>query len=111
LILNKACILGCLLPTTDDSARDLAIFEKLMAMDDESFVPRWKRRFLPKAILTTLALANPEEYFTFHPPSFVPFPSPWDLSSPEFSEVKVTWRKDLTELKRRCFLQYHIVKG
>ena len=41
LILNKACILGCLLPATDDPTRDLEIFEKLMAMDDESFVARW----------------------------------------------------------------------
>ena len=34
LILSKACILGCLLPATDDPARDLEIFEKLMAMDE-----------------------------------------------------------------------------
>ena len=54
LILNKACILGCLLPATDDPARDLEIFEKLMAMDDESFVARWKRRPRPKEILATL---------------------------------------------------------
>lgn len=47
LILNKACVLGCLLPATDRPARDLEIFEKLMAMDDESFVIRWNRR--PKA--------------------------------------------------------------
>ena len=48
LILAKACILGCLLPATEDPARDLEIFEKLMAMDDESFVARWKRRPSPK---------------------------------------------------------------
>ena len=29
LILNKACILGCLLPATEDPARDLEIFEKM----------------------------------------------------------------------------------
>ncbi|MBV5268053.1 MAG: hypothetical protein JZU67_06040 [Burkholderiaceae bacterium] len=29
----KACILGCLLPTTDDPTRDLEIFEMLMGMD------------------------------------------------------------------------------
>jgi putative DNA methylase len=40
LILNKACILGCLLPATADSDRDLAIFEKLMAMDSESLAFR-----------------------------------------------------------------------
>ena len=56
LILNKACILGCLLPATDDPARDLEIFEKLMAMDDESFVVRWKRRPKPREILGTLQL-------------------------------------------------------
>ena len=48
LILSKACILGCLLPATEDLARDLEIFEKLMAMDDESFVVRWKRQPRPK---------------------------------------------------------------
>src|SRR5512147_1205902 len=40
LILNKACILGSLLPATDDAARDLEIFEKLMAMDDTSLAKR-----------------------------------------------------------------------
>src|SRR5438552_15447662 len=40
LILNKACILGCLLPSTDKPKRDLEIFEKLMAMDDESLLAR-----------------------------------------------------------------------
>src|SRR5205085_11896098 len=54
LILNKACILGCLLPATDNAALDLEIFERLMAMDDESFVARWKRRPKPKEILATL---------------------------------------------------------
>src|ERR1700720_1415965 len=57
LILNKACVLGCLLPATNDPARDLEIFEKLMAMDDESFVVRWNRRPKPKEILATLSIA------------------------------------------------------
>jgi putative DNA methylase len=47
-------ILGCLLPATHNAARDLEIFEKLMAMDDESFVVRWKRRPKPKEILGPL---------------------------------------------------------
>ena len=67
LILNKACILGCLLPATDDPARDLEIFEKLMAMDDESFVVRWKRRPKPKEILGTLSIARIADYFTVEP--------------------------------------------
>src|SRR5436190_21530456 len=63
LILNNACILGCLLPATANPARDLEIFEKLMAMDDESFVIRWKRRPKPKEILATLSIQNVEDYF------------------------------------------------
>lgn len=42
LILNKACILGALLPATDDSETDLAIFEQLMAIDDEALKRRAK---------------------------------------------------------------------
>lgn len=40
LILNKACILGSLLPATDDRLRDLEIFELLMGMDSESMRDR-----------------------------------------------------------------------
>lgn len=40
LILNKACVLGCLLPATDDPARDLEIFELLMGMDLASLEKR-----------------------------------------------------------------------
>jgi putative DNA methylase len=40
LILNKACILGCLLPASADSKRDLEIFEMLMGMDLRSLEKR-----------------------------------------------------------------------
>jgi putative DNA methylase len=40
LILNKACILGALIPATDSLEHDLEIFELLMAMDDESLKKR-----------------------------------------------------------------------
>src|ERR1700724_17340 len=40
LILVKACVLGALLPASSDPAADLAIFEKLMAIDDEAFLRR-----------------------------------------------------------------------
>jgi putative DNA methylase len=42
LILNKACILGCLLPATNNLAKDLEIFEMLMGMDDGSLAKRLK---------------------------------------------------------------------
>lgn len=44
LILSKACVLGCLLPATDNLVRDLEIFEMLMGMDEESFKKRLKLR-------------------------------------------------------------------
>lgn len=40
LILNKACILGTLLPATEDHLKDLEIFELLMGMDSESMQKR-----------------------------------------------------------------------
>jgi putative DNA methylase len=40
LFLNKACILGCLMPTSDNALRDLEVFEMLMGMDDRSISVR-----------------------------------------------------------------------
>lgn len=44
LILNRACILGALLPATADAAKDLEVFERLMMIDDRGFVERCKSR-------------------------------------------------------------------
>jgi putative DNA methylase len=48
LVLNKACILGCLLPVTDNRLRDLEIFELLMAMDKGGMKKRLEAA-LPKS--------------------------------------------------------------
>lgn len=40
LILNKACVLGALLPATKNAEKDLEIFQLLMGMDDESIKKR-----------------------------------------------------------------------
>ena len=101
LILNKACVLGCLVPATDDPARDLEIFEKLMAMDDESFVARAKRRAKPREILALVALARIEDYFTATPRGVLPAASPVDWSNPAYKDVSVEWRRDVGELDRR----------
>jgi len=101
LILNKACILGCLLPATDNPKRDLEIFEKLMAMDDESFVARWPRRPKPREILAVLSIARVTDYFVSDPPMLLPASAPVDWSKPELKDVKVAWRDDISELDRR----------
>ena len=41
LILVRAVVLGTLLPATDDPAKDLEIFLRLMAMDDRAFARRF----------------------------------------------------------------------
>ena len=63
LILARACVLGCLLPVTDNPARDLEIFEMLMSMDDRSFVVRLPQRLLPKEILSALSFNDISDYF------------------------------------------------
>ena len=54
LVLNKACILGCLLPVSDDPIKDLEVFELLMAMDKESLRKRLENKN-DKAAKTYLA--------------------------------------------------------
>lgn len=44
LILNKACILGALLPATENRHRDLEIFELLMGMDAETMKKRLEEK-------------------------------------------------------------------
>ncbi len=101
LILNKACILGCLLPATDNPKRDLEIFEKLMAMDAESFVVRWPRRAKPREILATLSITHITDYFVSDSSGLLPQSAPVDWSKPELEDVKIDWRDDISELDRR----------
>ncbi|MCK9404873.1 MAG: DUF1156 domain-containing protein [Methanothrix sp.] len=101
LILNKACVLGCLIPATDDPARDLEIFEMLMAMDDESFVVRWKRRPKPKDILAAHPIPHIEDYFMTEPNGILPVSTPVEWSHPNLANVRISWRKDIQEIERR----------
>lgn len=49
LVLNRACILGSLLPATDNPKLDLEVFEMLMGMDDQSL--RVRLQLKPESIL------------------------------------------------------------
>ncbi len=101
LILAKACVLGCLLPATDDAKRDLEIFEMLMGMDDLSFAARAKRRPKPKEILGRLSLARIRDYFEVTPGDALPASAPVDWSNPAYAKARVAWRADLPEKERR----------
>lgn len=52
LVLNRACVLGALLPATNDAKSDLEVFELLMSMDDASIK---KRLFMPNDAVLKVA--------------------------------------------------------
>lgn len=101
LILAKACVLGCLLPATEDTRRDLEIFEMLMGMDDLSFAARAKRRPKPREILAALSLARIRDYFEVTPDDALPASAPVDWTNPAYEKARVAWRADLPERDRR----------
>jgi putative DNA methylase len=66
LILVRAIVLGSLLPATDDPEQDLAVFEKLMAFDEESLA---RRALAENALSATrlqelIPISDPERYFS-----------------------------------------------
>lgn len=66
LILVRAIVLGSLLPTTGNAERDLDVFERLMAFDDESLARRAfaNDALKPKDIAARIQLERPWQYFT-----------------------------------------------
>jgi putative DNA methylase len=101
LILNKACILGCMLPATGDDARDLEIFELLMGMDAESIAARLPRRPKPAELIRKLTISRITDYFVVSPEGGLPTSAPVEWKSPDHDKVRVEWRADITEAERR----------
>lgn len=65
LILVRAIVLASLLPPTNDAEADLAIFEKLMAFDDEGLARRAlaANAFSVATLQEMIPIADPERYF------------------------------------------------
>lgn len=65
LILVRAIVLGSLLPPTDDAEADLAIFEKLMAFDDEGLARRAlaANAFSATKLQELIPISDAERYF------------------------------------------------
>ena len=65
LILVRAIVLASLLPPTSDAEADLALFEKLMAFDDEGLARRALigNAVSPAEIAARIQLENPWDYF------------------------------------------------
>jgi putative DNA methylase len=113
LILVKACVLGALLPSTDNAEADLEVFEKLMAIDDEAFLRRGFRpscfdlvkRLHPRGAMST---ADAEKLFEVRRRNaaekkiweIVPFLI-GDLEN--LGRDVLQWRDDVSESERTCW--------
>ena len=102
LILVRAILLGTLLPQTDDVEKDLEIFEKLLAFDDEGLARRalFHNALHPREIAARIVLSNPWDYFTHGV-------KPDDMSLYEIEAltfpadctekgINIRWRRDTT---------------
>ena len=106
LILVRAIILGSLLPLTDDSEKDLEIFEKLMAFDDLGLSRRAfvQNDLKPKQITARIALSNPWDYFTFTGRDELPADSRFlNLECPFDADeegISLRWNRDTSDEAR-----------
>ena len=106
LVLNRACVLASLLPATQDSIKDLEVFELLMGMDDISLS---KRMGLPKPeeIVRTAQIDDIYDFFSVEPPmTDLPSKAPFDVASHSCivrgKQVtpRLKWRSDISETKK-----------
>lgn len=103
LVLNRACVLASLLPTTDDPIKDLEIFELLMGMDAISLSKRLGLT-KPEEIVRTTYIANIHDFFLVDPPNHpVPVKSPFNIEEYALTRAgktvfpKLKWRSDISE--------------
>lgn len=106
LILVRAIVLGCLLPPTDDAEKDLEIYEKLLAFDEDGLAKRAlaNNAFKPKEILQTLDLLDPWAYFSYKikKPELTEaqvetWTAPFDADA---AGISVRWQKELADSKK-----------
>ena len=103
LILVRAIVLGSLLPQTDDAEKDLAIFEKLMAFDDEGLARRAmiQSTLKPKDIASLIKLDNPWDFFSYttkQDKSQLDDISAWVLPLDcDAKRLTLRWRRDIGE--------------
>ncbi|MDM0068788.1 anti-phage-associated DUF1156 domain-containing protein [Variovorax sp. J31P207] len=109
LVLNKACILGSLLPASQNLKEDLEVFELLMAMDDESFIVRWGHPD-PDSIVGSVPMPNLYDYFVVDYPEELPGATPLNVEDFKLEDGSVPsfrWREDVAEEDvRRLELDY-----
>lgn len=107
LVLNKACILGCLMPTSDDPLRDLEVFELLMGMDDRSLAVRLGR-IKPDEVARRVGGLSTSEWFVPNVDVELPESTPFEVSTIAFTDpksgkaksVRLSWKDEVSEADR-----------
>ena len=113
LILVRAIVLGSLLPQTKDAEKDLEIFEKLMAFDEEGLARRAliQNRIKPKEIALRITLDNPWDFFTHNIKKEDPFAeeiAAWTFPLDCDEEgIRIRWRRDIDEQEKSKFLSVY----
>lgn len=107
LVLNKACVLGCLMPTSDNPLRDLEVFELLMGMDDRSLAVR-HGRIHPDLVAQRVEGLQTADYFEPTAELVLPVETPFDVADIPFSDpktgkpkrVRLKWRDRVSEAEQ-----------
>jgi putative DNA methylase len=104
LILVRAIVLGSLLPQTHDPEKDLEIFEKLMAFDEDGLARRVPK-ISPAEIARRIGLDDPWSYFTFafkgteeDKEEIASAQFPLDVA--DYPGLAIRWRRDIDETDR-----------
>lgn len=103
LILVKSIILGSLLPKTDDSEKDLDIYEMLMAFDTESLAKRAVilGAIKPVDLISSIDIHNPWDFFSHNiKQDDNRFSDVDELKAPFDSHalgLKIRWRRDICD--------------
>lgn len=109
LILNKACILGALLPAGDDPLKDLQIFELLMGLDNESLAVRLGR-IKPADVAYRLKGLETADWFKTREPVELPKQTPFSIKDYPVEVVRkgikktiiprLLWADDVSDKER-----------
>lgn len=103
LILVRSIVLATLLPETGDAERDLEIFERLMAFDDEGLARRAlvQNTLKPKDIASCIELENPWSFFHHNVKQEDPRAEEvesWSFPiDSEQANIAIRWRRDIDE--------------
>ncbi|MGE6317711.1 anti-phage-associated DUF1156 domain-containing protein [Shewanella baltica] len=114
LILVRSVVLGTLLPQTEDTEKDLEIFEMLMGFDIESLAKRAliQNDIKPAEIAARIQLHNPWDYFShnvkvtddnFNDIDTLQFPINSDALG-----LKLRWRRDIEENEKLAIYREYL---